>query len=65
MWTLGWLKSGNTDGSYLGSYSSFEQGCQVGIFKAKFQKFGVFESCLACQNGVWHVGHSLAFFSLF
>jgi len=35
---------------------------QVGIFKAKFQKFGFLWSCLVWKNGVWHVRHSLAFF---
>ena len=42
-----------------------DQDCQVGIFTAKFQKFGLFKSCLAWKNGVWHVRHSLAFFGLF
>ena len=41
------------------------QGCQFDIFKAKFQKFGLFKSGLAWKNGVWHVRHSLAFFGLF
>ena len=39
-----------------------KQGCRVGIFKVKFQKFGLFKSSLAWKNGVWHVRHSLAFF---
>ena len=42
-----------------------DQGCQVGIFKAKFKKFGLFCSGLAWKNGVWHVRPSLAFFGLF
>jgi len=44
------------------SESSSSQGCQVGTFKAKFQKFGLFWSCFAWKNGVWHVRQSLAFF---
>jgi len=36
-----------------------DQGCQVGIFKAKIQTFGLFESVF------WHVRHSFAFFGLF
>ena len=29
------------------------QGCQVCLFKTKFQKFGFFLSGLAVKNGVW------------
>jgi len=35
------------------------QACQVGIFKVKFQKFGLFWSCLEWKNGVWLVLHGL------
>ena len=38
------------------------QGCQVGIFKAKFQKCGLFWSGLAWKNCFWHVRHSLELF---
>jgi len=38
----------------------YDQDCQIGIFNAKFQKFGLFESGLAWENAVWHVRHTLA-----
>ena len=38
------------------------QGWQVGIFGAKFQKFGLIQSGLSWENAVWHVRYSLACF---
>jgi len=51
--------------NWEGKWNCASQGCEVGIFKAKFQKFDFFKSGLAWKNGVWHVRHSLAFFWLF
>ena len=43
----------------------FKPNFKVLIFHAKFKKFGVFKSCLACQNAVRHVFRSLPCFGLF
>lgn len=39
-----------------------DQGCQVGTFGAKIQKFGTFSVRLAPKKSTWHLGTFLALF---